>query len=85
MIIRVAPPRRRPHSGQPVSRSARVPYLPELLTEYPIAVQAVAEVHDTAVTSMTVAAVGLGVCWIAQPEAALAGPTMPQAKIRARR
>jgi hypothetical protein len=50
----------------PFQRSANVRCVPALLMKYPTAVHAAVDVHDTALSRLLVAPVGLGVGWIAQ-------------------
>ena len=50
----------------PFQASASVPCRPPLLKEYPVAAQAVADVHDTPLKMLPVAPAGWGVAWIDQ-------------------
>ena len=50
----------------PFQCSASVPWRPPLLKEYPVAVHALAEVHDTPLRALALAPAGLGVAWMDQ-------------------
>src|SRR3989442_1590459 len=53
-------------SGLQDSRSARVSPVPELSKLSPTAVHALAEVHETSLSKLSVDPAGLGVAWITQ-------------------